>query len=509
MTDAQLASPWNIAGWALCTALFAASLPKRLAIWSAWAQLLVLPMTIGWVGAVVVSGAGPSVASTASITAGAFREVLTAGRLALDRPIFVLVVILSLASIIWAIRAVRTMPDALPRWATPITLCCMLALSITAMDAMGLHSLARLATPESKVSVPWLSHLEIFKEETNQLLSWLANGNTTSNQTSRTVSAAPHLFDMEPGLAVFMVGESLRADALIQPHRGPWSDELLKRLQSGLGVRLNDACSGGNATFVSVPRLLTAVDVSDEKGAAENPTILALAHAAGAKTAYINNHEVWVVPELGHDFMLKTSSMQINTYDEVAIDAMSEFVARTPARSKAVLVHFYGQHFNYEDRYPKNLFPPEPGGLSDDALFELRYARAAENGARVLVLAARVLDTQTEPAFLIFTSDHGENLPSDKTGKRLHAGAFVGRYDTTVPALVLWNAAFAAIGRAQQLAPLLKATGLIAHRDVANAWLQLAGMHDALTVTADPKTYGASGLASQTTNSIACSQLPP
>jgi hypothetical protein len=89
------------------------------------------------------------------------------------------------------------------------------------------------------------------------------------------------------------------------------------------------------------------------------------------------------------------------------------------------------------------------------------------------------------------TSDHEENLPSDKTGKRFHSGPATGKFDTTVPALVLWNRAFADSGRARLLDRLVKAKGLIAHRDVAKAWLGLQGMPGEIVPTAEPTSWGA------------------
>jgi glucan phosphoethanolaminetransferase (alkaline phosphatase superfamily) len=168
----------------------------------------------------------------------------------------------------------------------------------------------------------------------------------------------------------------------------------------------------------------------------------------------------------------------------------------------------YGEHFYYEKRYPSGLFGPEPAGMSADALMEVRYARAAEYGVRVLMLAAAVLDEQTEPAFLVFTSDHGENLPSDGTGKRYHTGPSSGRFDTTVPALVLWNKAFLSSGRASPLDGLRHAKGLIAHQDVAKAWLALEGMPGQLVATPNPTTWGALEPGGRLER-VACSLLKP
>jgi glucan phosphoethanolaminetransferase (alkaline phosphatase superfamily) len=358
------------------------------------------------------------------------------------------------------------------------------------------------------VSVTWLSHLAIVKEALSLALDRAAFGADRSYQIVRSVNAVHAAFHAKEGLGVFIVGESLRADSLMQDSRGLASRALANRLRAGLGVRLPDACSGSNSTFDSVPRLLTAVDVTDVNGAMRNPTLLAMAKAAGAKTAYINNQETWVVPESGHDLLQQTSSMQVNAYDEVVIEALSDFVVRSGSGPKAAVLHLYGEHFYYEKRYPSSFFAAEPVGLSADALMEVRYARAAEYGAHVLMLAAAVLDQQTEPAFLVFTSDHGENLPSDGTGKRYHAGPSSGRHDSIVPTLILWNSAFLSSGRTQPLNGLLGAKGLIAHRDVARAWLALEGMPGDVSPTPNPVTWGALEPGGQA-GAILCSALHP
>ena len=127
----------------------------------------------------------------------------------------------------------------------------------------------------------------------------------------------------------------------------------------------------------------------------------------------------------------------------------------------------------------------KPAPASPTELEELRYQRAAEYGAQVLARAARMLDGLPTPAYLVFTSDHGENLPSDHNGKRFHAGPVNSRPDTLVPALVLWNRAFAQSGRQHRL-EALQGTALITHHDLARAWLALLGAPGRLTpATAD------------------------
>jgi glucan phosphoethanolaminetransferase (alkaline phosphatase superfamily) len=200
--------------------------------------------------------------------------------------------------------------------------------------------------------------------------------------------------------------------------------------------------------------------------------------------------------------------MEMNAYDEVAIEALDDFVKRSGVGPKAAILHLYGQHFYYEERYPQDTFDAEPSNLNTDELAELRYARAAEYGVKVLLMAAAILDAQDAPAFLVFTSDHGENLPSDKTGKHYHAGPSSGKFDVVVPALVLWNEAFLKSGNSRRLDKLMHANGLISHRDVAKAWLVLEGLDEDLSPTVNPMTWGASHPGVDAA-AISCATLDP
>lgn len=344
------------------------------------------------------------------------------------------------------------------------------------------------------MSVVWINQLEASKELLARSIDRLAMPPVEGKASVRHVNEATAAFKAEKGVAVFMVGDSMRADALMVEGRGPYSTALKQRLSEGLGATLGNACAGGNGTFTSFPKLITFSEGVDPASAEGRPTLLAIAKAAGAKTAYINNHEIWVVPELGHDLNQKLSTVNSTVYDEMAVDAMGDFIAREKSESLAILLHLYGQHFFYQDRYPASLFGPEAGNLSKEALDEFRYHRAAEYGVYVLLKAMEVLDQLDAPAYLVFTSDHGENLPSDGTGKTFHAGPVNGRHDTYVPALVLWNRAFRDSDRFQRVTKLHRDDETfgapIAHRDLAQLWLRLMG-HTTLTFSNEaPMTWG-------------------
>lgn len=506
LSGATLVHPWHALAWALCCAVAASTFLGRGAKISFWMQAGTLPLSLGWMGSVAVTGYGPSNAALSALDAGAVFELAAALGLALARPAFLVAATLSILALAWAWVVLPRASEKSQNAMGILFLCALLPAAAVNMNGTAYQPLSGIAVSEVRNTVVWFSHIGMAKEALSQALDVLARG-SSGLPAVRSTKFVERSFQAKDGLAIFIVGDSLRADALIVEGRGPWSTALAARLNKGLGMRLADACAGGNATYTSIPRLLTAVDPSDSLGAAQMPTILALAKAGGAKTAYIMNHESWVVPESGHDLIQKTSSMEHTVLDDEVMVALSDFVQRIGKGPKAVILHLYGQHFNYHDRYPDKFFAEEPPNMSSENLEGLRYARSAEYGLKVLLDAADILDQQVEPAFLIFTSDHGENLPTDRTGKRYHAGPVSGLNDTMVPVLVLWNRAFADGGRQRLLKKLIEQP-MIAHRDVAKAWLVLEGLPGNVEPTIRPVTWGslAAGIAS---GSLDCRELRP
>jgi len=502
LSEARLQRPTEVACWAIAVALILALAPGRSLRAAAWLGVLSLPFTLAWTGVVAITGSGPSMATALAAITASSGELAASVASAFRSPAFVATSMLTLFTSIVALAATR---NVRPERGPAIGLACLAVSLPTSAATLGAEfnsEAFRFMSHETRSSIPWLAAIDSAQIAGRLVLQEGMSGQ--SLKSVRTVKAAPSSFSAERGLGIFIVGESLRADALMPKGRGRWSAALRQRLRDGLGTRLPDACAGANATALSVPLLVTASAPTDAAESASRPTVLALAKAAGARTAWISNQETLVVEESGHDMIAQISSSGEGAhYDEEAIAVLAEFAAKNRvARSRAVLMHWYGQHFHYKDRYPDRLFADEPPDATPDELQELRYARAAEYGAKVLLDAAAVLDSEPDPAFLVFTSDHGENLPSDRNGRSYHTGK-PGLMDSMVPVLVLWNRPFAVSGRASRLQTLSRAHGPLGHRDVAEGWLALMGMPGAVAPTAQPRIL--SGFGWET---IACDALP-
>jgi glucan phosphoethanolaminetransferase (alkaline phosphatase superfamily) len=354
-------------------------------------------------------------------------------------------------------------------------------------------------------SVPLLYEMDLLKESIRLFINHDTLNRIDAGVYTRNANEAPKAYLARKEIAIFVIGESLRADSLININRGKYSKILQNRLNSGLGIRMPNACSYSNATFISVPRLVTASEVNDTNNAEHAPTILAYAKSAGYKTAYISNHPDLVFKEDSH-YTIDVATIDGPSYDDEVINNLAAFIHGNQNDAIASILHIYGQHYPYIDRYPNNA--DKENTLSSSDIEEVNYQNAAEYGVKVLLELASILDKSPIPAYVVFTSDHGENLASDHTGKKYHAGPTVGKNDTTVPFLILWNKSFSERNWIHDIYPLINKNGLVAHKDIANAWLTLSGWREKLTMTDNPQTLG-SKISGQPFGPVKCSDLLP
>lgn len=507
VNDYIITKPIPILTWSIICGVLAASLPRRLLRPALLVIFLSIPFTLAWIGSVALTGFGPSNAAFEAARSGPLEELQSAIVLALTNGSFIFISLLTVAFTFLSGYLILYHPPKESKIWDFVFLIALLPFVIINLDGFGYGLPTKLASPEVRISNPWLHQIELGKSVITSAIDDAGRINR-NNPEVRDAKKAEKLFDMQNGVAIFAVGDSSRADTFIQTKRGSWSAKLQRRLDDGLGVRLNNACSGGSSTADAIPRLFTGADIEDIHGIHQYSTILAKAKAAGAKTAYISNHEMWLLPESGHDLVQRTTSMGKPAFDEVPVGVLADFLKRNPNVPRASIIHLYGQHFNYEQRYPSHEFESAPNQLSEADLLEWHYAQAVEYGNKVLFELAKLIDEINEPSFIFFTSDHAENLPSDRTGKKFHALQSSGKFDTTVPALVLWNKAFKDIGKQKLLSELQKGTGLLAHQDLARAWLILAGMPGVIKKTNNPQTWGAKN-PGERYRSISCADLHP
>jgi glucan phosphoethanolaminetransferase (alkaline phosphatase superfamily) len=305
--------------------------------------------------------------------------------------------------------------------------------------------------------------------------------------------------------AIFVVGESHRyARSAGLENEGPGWESLKERFQANLGVWLPKVCASSDSTAISVPMLLSGTPPDHDRDVARAPSGLARLASAGYETAWISNQpEIFFEDE--HRDLVWVAKGYSRKYDEALLPVAKLFLNRNLQTNKALIIHLMDSHAPYDDRYPTMA---EPEGLDEEQRDALQYQRANDHTLTVLSRIAFMIDALATPAFVIYVSDHGENLLTDHNGLRYHFGTRTSAKAAYVPSIVLWNSAFLrAFDPMERLRPLLAAPSL-AHADVYHMWMNFALLPDRISITPDPKIMGKQTLTSDSRATVCADLLP-
>ena len=205
--------------------------------------------------------------------------------------------------------------------------------------------------------------------------------------------------------------------------------------------------SESNTTHKSVPMLLSPLNAKTfgdsiyfTKG------ICSAFNEAGFNTAFFSNQR------RNHSF-IDFYAYQAQTTDFIrdkrpdALDLdlaadLQEFISRSPSDKLFIVLHCYGSHFNYRERYDSSarMFTPDK---ASEASVENRseLVNAYDN---TIIATDALIDNVISylagldiPSALFYTSDHGEDIFDDERGRFLHASPTTTFTQLHVP-FVVW-----------------------------------------------------------------------
>ena len=203
-----------------------------------------------------------------------------------------------------------------------------------------------------------------------------------------------------------------------------------------------------NTTHKSVPMLLSSVSANNFNSIYYQKGIITAFKEAGFQTAFFSNQRY---NRSFIDFFGKEADTSDFIKEDVADpnynpsdDELLKMVAKEldkKATKQFIVLHTYGSHFNYRERYPaeKAFFVPD---LPADA--EVKYRdnliNAYDNTIRYtdsfLARLIGMLQKQDIDAAMIYTSDHGEDIFDDDRRLFLHASPVPSYYQMHVPFLI-------------------------------------------------------------------------
>lgn len=289
-----------------------------------------------------------------------------------------------------------------------------------------------------------------------------------------------------PEVYVMVVGETARAHNF-SLYGYPRNTNPLLFKTPGIKAFPN-VTTQSNTTHKSVPMLLSAASAEDFERLFHEKGILAAFKEAGFHTVFISNQlpNHSFIDFLGeqadeHYFLKKEDASQGNHYDEDLLQKLDEILPLADASSSAhyhyryrklfVVLHSYGSHFNYQERYPRSFAYFKPDSKSEakpenrrDLLNAydntIRYTDYILHGIIERLQKWEGVQTKTDGVYdqptsaMLYTSDHGENIFDDERCLFLHAAPKASDYELHVP-FIIWTSD----GFSKQYPDILKALG--------------------------------------------------
>lgn len=275
-----------------------------------------------------------------------------------------------------------------------------------------------------------------------------------------------------PEVYVMVVGETARAHNF-SLYGYPRNTNPLLSKTPGITV-FPDATTQSNTTHKSVPMLLSAASAEDFPRLFHEKGILAAFREAGFHTVFISNQlpNHSFIDFLGeqadeHYFLKKVESAQGSHYDEDLLQKLDKILPEADASSSVhyryrklfVVLHTYGSHFNYQERYPRSFAYFKPDGRSEampenrrDLLNAydntIRYTDYILHGIVERLQKWELVQTKARnkpdgiycqpTSAMLYTSDHGENIFDDNRKLFLHAAPKASDYELHVP-FIIWT----------------------------------------------------------------------
>ncbi|MDD4820704.1 MAG: sulfatase-like hydrolase/transferase [Flavobacteriales bacterium] len=252
--------------------------------------------------------------------------------------------------------------------------------------------------------------------------------------------ALSEVSDSIPEVYVLVVGETARADHFslfgYQRKTTPFLDTA-----KGV-VPFADALTQTNATHKSVPIILSGASASDFENIYCQKSILSAFSQSGFYTVFISNQKP--NGSFTEDYFCQADkyidvTTEASTYDKNILPHLKKILSQGH-KKLFVVVHTYGSHFNYSQRYPKENAYYKPDDVEVVSYREKdKLINAFDNTIRYtdefLGQIISTLDSIGVSSAMFYCTDHGEDLIDDSRHRFLHASPVPTYYQLHIPYL--------------------------------------------------------------------------
>lgn len=264
----------------------------------------------------------------------------------------------------------------------------------------------------------------------------------TFNSTSASTKDQREIF-------VLIVGETSRAhNWQVYGYNRPTTPHLSQQQNT---VFYQDALTQSNTTHKSVSMILSDVNATNYEEIYQRKGIAQAFKEAGFTTICLSNQSEnnsfieYFTKEADIYQTIRTTDpktrLTVNRPDEDLIPIMMNLIEKTTGNLFIVL-HSYGSHFNYKERYPlayQKFTPDNLTAVSRRQKEQLvnTYDNSILYTDYFLSSTLQALQQVNIPSLVLYTSDHGEDLFDDDRGLFLHSSPTPSYYQLHIP-FFLW-----------------------------------------------------------------------
>lgn len=249
----------------------------------------------------------------------------------------------------------------------------------------------------------------------------------------------------EREIYILIIGESARADKFSIYGYERNTSPRLKAMGDDI-VIMTDAITQSNTTHKSTALIMSSVSAQDFEKIYEQKSLVTAFKEAGFKTVFISNQGAngtfmdFYASEANEriDIPLRESDNgSVIDYDGSSLKYVENSIKKSN-ENLLIVVHTYGSHMQYQDRYSKDFEKFTPASSSNISsnnkeLLNNAYDNSILYSDYFISELINIADSSNTCSGVIYLSDHGQDLYDDDRGRFMHASPTLTYYQLHIP----------------------------------------------------------------------------
>lgn len=251
-------------------------------------------------------------------------------------------------------------------------------------------------------------------------------------------------------------------------------------------IRYRDVLTQSNTTHKIVPMVLSPADARNFDIIYKSKSITTAFKEAGFKTIFLTNQSYNKSFAYYHyneaDVKVSLKEKSAGAFDHELLPFFDNAIEKDTTDNLFIIVHLYGSHFNYHERYEKEFrkfVPDRAERISSKYKTELynSYDNSILSTDDLIARIIRKVADANIPGAVLYLSDHGEDMLDDKRERFLHASPVPTFYQLQIPFLVWMSDTYIARNPEKYRQAKIHSNYPVSNNTVFHSLLDFASIH--------------------------------